>query len=63
MPEDRIRSAIRSLHLEDQVRAEASGAITVAALDLARSRSWPEPIVCVITGSNIDDAVFEPIVA
>jgi len=63
VPEDRIRAAIRSLHLEDQVRAEASAAITVAALDLAQSRSWPEPIVCVITGSNIDDAVFEPIVA
>jgi threonine dehydratase len=63
VPEERIRAAIRSLHLEDQVRAEASGAITVAALDLARSRSWPEPIVCVITGSNIDDAVFGPIVA
>ena len=62
VPEERIRAAIRSLHLEDQVRAEASGAITVAALDLEQSRSWPEPIVCVITGSNIDDAVFGPIV-
>lgn len=61
--EDRIRAAIRGLHLEEQVRAEASGAITVAALDLGPGRSWPEPIVCVITGSNIDDAVFEPIVA
>lgn len=61
--EDRIRAAIRGLHLEEQVRAEASGAITVAALDLEPGRSWPEPIVCVITGSNIDDAVFEPIVA
>jgi len=63
VPEDRIRAAIRSLHLEEQVRAEASGAITVAALDLAPSRSWPEPIVCVITGGNIDDAVFGSIVA
>lgn len=61
--EDRIRAAIRGLNLEKQVRAEASGAITVAALDLEPGRSWPEPIVCVITGSNIDDAVFEPIVA
>ncbi len=63
VPEDRIRAAIRGLHLEDQVRAEASGAITVAALDLETSRSWPEPIVCVITGSNIDDAVLAPLVA
>lgn len=63
VPEARIRAAIRSLHHEEQVRAEASGAITTAALDLQSSRSWPEPIVCVITGGNIDDAVFGPIVA
>ncbi len=63
VPEERIRTAIRRLHLEDRVRAEASGAITTAALDLEQSRSWPEPIVCVITGGNIDDAVFGRIVA
>lgn len=63
VPEERIRAAIRGLHLVDQVRAEASGAITVAALDLEQSRSWPGPIVCVITGGNIDDTVFAPIVA
>jgi threonine dehydratase len=63
VPEERTRAAIRALYLEDDVRAEASGAITVAALDLEQSRSWPEPIVCVISGSNIDDAVFGPIVA
>ena len=63
VPEERIRAAIRGLHLDHGVRAEASGAITVAALDLDPSRSWPEPIVCVITGGNIDDAVFGPIVA
>lgn len=63
VPEERIRAAIRHLHGSEQVRAEASGAITVAALDLTASESWPEPIVCVITGGNIDDTVFAPIVA
>ncbi len=63
VPEERIRAAIRHLHASEQVRAEASGAITVAALDLKESESWPEPIVCVITGGNIDDTVFAPIVA
>lgn len=63
VPEERIRAAIRSLHLLEQVRAEASAAITVAALGLEQSGSWPEPVVCVITGSNIDDAIFGPIVA
>lgn len=63
VPEARIRAAIRSLHFEDGVRAEASGAITRAALDLEESDGWPEPIVCVISGGNIDDAVFDRIVA
>ena len=61
--EDRIRAAIRSLHHEEGVRAEASGAIARAVLDLEESDDWPEPIVCVITGGNIDDSVFEGIVA
>ncbi len=61
--EERIRAAIRSLHRNDGVRAEASGAIARAALDLEESIDWPEPIVCVITGGNIDDSVFEKIVA
>ncbi len=59
VPESRILAAVRSLHLDDRVRAEASGAITRAALELDQSRDWPEPIVCVITGGNIDPGVFE----
>jgi threonine dehydratase len=58
-----VRAAIRGLHLQDGVRAEASGAITLGALDLEVSRTWPEPIVCVITGGNIDEAVFAKVLA
>jgi threonine dehydratase len=61
--EERIRSAIRHLHHQDGVRAEASAAIARAAVDLESSGDWPLPIVCVITGGNIDDALFEGIVA
>ena len=61
VPEASIRKAIRALHLEHGVRAEASGAITRAAVDLPDASSWPEPIVCVITGGNIDDAPFEDV--
>lgn len=63
VPEDRIRLAIRNLHVGNGVKAEASGAIALAALDLKESHSWPEPIVCVITGSNIDDDTFRSILA
>jgi len=63
VPEASIHAAIRSLHFDDGVRAEASGAITRAVLDLGESDSWPEPIVCVISGGNIDDTVFENVLA
>lgn len=63
VPEALIRAAIRRLHLEDGVRAEASGAITLGALDMEASLGWPEPIVCVVSGANIDDSAFAPIVA
>ena len=61
VPEDAIRSAIRRLHVDDGLRVEASGAITSAATTLSRAASWKEPIVCVLTGSNIDDDVLATI--
>lgn len=61
--EDDIRAAIRHLHDRDGLRAEASAAIARAAVDLEAADGWPSPIVCVITGGNIDDARFEEIVA
>ena len=61
--EERIRAAISHLHHADGVRAEASAAISRAAVDLEGSGDWPQPIVCVITGGNIDDALFAGIVA
>jgi threonine dehydratase len=57
--EERIRAAIFDLHHANGIRAEASAAIARAAADLEGSDDWPQPIVCVITGGNIDDAVFE----
>jgi threonine dehydratase len=59
VPEAAIRAAIRRLHHEHGVRAEASGAITLAAAGLPEAASWVQPIVCVISGGNIDDDAFE----
>lgn len=58
VPEELILDSMRRLHRESAVRAEASGAIAAAALDLEASRAWPQPIVCVITGANVDPAVL-----
>lgn len=63
VPEAAIRNAVRSLYLGDGIRAEASAATARAVLDLKVSVNWPTPIVCVLTGGNIDDAAFDPIVA
>ena len=63
VPEAHIVAAIRSLYRVHGLRAEASGAITLAALELDSSGDWPEPIVCVITGGNIDASVFERVIA
>ena len=62
VPEDRIRAAVRRLHLDHGVRAEASGAIAYAAIGMSESADWPSPLVCVVTGGNIDNAVFEGLV-
>ena len=58
VPEALIHRAIRDLHRAG-VRAEASGAITLAAAILEEARTWPSPIVGVVTGSNIDDAALD----
>lgn len=61
VPEERIHDAIRGLHRAHGYRVEASAAISRAVVDLEVSRRWPEPIVCVITGGNIDDTVLQSV--
>lgn len=63
VPEALIRGAIRTLHATHDLRVEASGAITRAVLDLDVSAAWPGPVVCVLTGSNIDDAALNDVLA
>jgi threonine dehydratase len=57
--EDAIEDAIVALLSTDQVVAEASGAVGIAAL---RSGRWkahdPRPVVAVVTGANIDARVL-----
>lgn len=57
--EARILQAVRDLYVNNWIRAEGSAAIARAVLDLDQSEGWPEPIICVITGGNIDAALFE----
>ncbi len=55
--EAEIEDAIVALVADDQVVAEASGAVGVAALRSGKVRA-PAPVVAIVTGGNIDAAVL-----
>jgi threonine dehydratase len=60
VPEAAIEEAVVDLLTGDQVVAEASGAVGVAALraGLVKSAEDGRPVVAVVTGGNIDGAVL-----
>jgi threonine dehydratase len=57
VPEPALEDAIAALLCEDQVVAEGSGALPVAALR-AGLVNEPGPVVAVITGGNVDGSVL-----
>jgi threonine dehydratase len=61
--EPEIESAIVALLASDQVVAEASGAVGVAALRAGKVKSAGGPIVAVVTGGNIDVSVLRQLLA
>jgi threonine dehydratase len=62
--EDEIEGAIVALLAADQVVAEASGAVGVAALRAGRLASASQgPVVAVVTGGNIDAHVLARLLA
>ena len=62
--EDRMASAIRDLALQDKQVVEAGAAVSVAAaLDHAPMVDSNLPIVCVLSGGNIDPSVLGSILA
>ena len=56
--EAEIEDAIVALLAEDQVVAEASGAVGVAALRSGRWRGDGRPVAAIVTGGNIDARVL-----
>jgi threonine dehydratase len=59
--EDETAAAIAWLWRNEQVRAEGSGAVTAAAIVSQRARNLRFPVVCVVSGGNIDEARFSAI--
>ena len=56
--EEEIEDAIVALLADDQVVAEASGAVGVAALRSGKWRADGRPVAVVVTGGNIDASVL-----
>jgi threonine dehydratase len=62
--EEEIEDAVVALLSEDQVVAEASGALGVAALRSGRVRPRSDrPVVAIVTGGNIDVSVLRRLLA
>jgi threonine dehydratase len=61
--EPEIEDAVVALASDDQVIAEASGAVGVAALRSGKWRSDGRPVAAVVTGANIDARVLGRLLA
>ncbi|HEV2290868.1 MAG TPA: pyridoxal-phosphate dependent enzyme, partial [Gemmatimonadales bacterium] len=59
--EEEIGAAVRALHEEMGLTVEPSGAVTVAAL-LAGRVPLDGPAAAIVSGGNVDPAVFERLV-
>jgi len=63
VPEDAIREGVRLLFLLANLKAEPTGALGVAALLTSPETFRDRRVCCVITGGNVDPAVYATIIA
>jgi threonine dehydratase len=63
VPEDAIEDAVVALLAHDQVLAEGSGAVGVAALRLGLISTGGAPVAVMVTGANIDTDVLARLLA
>ena len=63
VPEDAIREAVRLLFFLANLKAEPTGALGVAALLTSPETFRDRRVCCVITGGNVDAAVYAGIIA
>ncbi len=63
VPEDAIAHAVRILFSLANVKAEPTGALSVAAVWTSPERFARKTVCCVISGGNVDPAVYMEIIA
>ena len=63
VPEDSIKEAVRTLFDFANLKAEPTGALSVGALTVNPDMFSDASVCCVITGGNVDPAVYRNILA
>ena len=63
VPEEAIQEAVRLLFSLANLKAEPTGALSLAALLTAADRFRDRSVCCVISGGNVDPAVYREILA
>lgn len=63
VPEPFVVEGVRTLFMHERLVAEGAGAIAVGALLDGSLREWPDPIVLLVTGANIDTPTFVQTIA
>jgi threonine dehydratase len=63
VPEEALREAVRLLFALANLKAEPTGALSLAALLCAPERFRGRRVCCVVSGGNVDPAVFRELIA
>jgi threonine dehydratase len=63
VPEDAIRGAMRGIFTTTHNVAEGAGAAAVAAVAIERKRLHGKRVAAILSGGNVDAAVFAPVLA
>jgi len=63
VPEAQVVAGVRTLFAAERLVSEGAGAIAVGALLAGRLDAWPDPLVLLVTGSNIDAGRFAAVIA
>ena len=63
VPEDRIADAVRLLFTRANLKAEPTGALSVAAVLSQPERFQQRTVCCVISGGNVDPATYAKLIA
>ncbi|MFN8658537.1 MAG: threonine/serine dehydratase [Candidatus Obscuribacterales bacterium] len=63
VPDDQIKSAVRLAFTHANLKTEPTGALSLGALVANRKRFAGQKVLCVVSGGNVDPAVYQAILS